>query len=89
MFFPSLVKVMKLHIPYMQPMRIIKNLNFKFFGVMVASPLPDMNYKPLYKLYSVQTIKCLDTTIIYFLIGNPFSVDCNAVLLEIGKFRAI
>ena len=56
---------------------------------MVASPLPDMNYKPLYKLYSVQTIKCLDTTIIYFLIGNPFSVDCNAVLLEIGKFRAI
>ena len=70
-------------------MRIIKNLNFKFSGVIVASPLSDMNYKPLYKLYSVQTIKCLDTTIIYFLIGNPFSVDCNAVLLEIGKFRAI
>lgn len=88
MFFPSLVNA-KLHIPYIQSMRIIKNLNFKFSGVMVASPLSDMNYKPLYKLYSVQTIKCLDTTIIYFLIGNPFSVDCNAVLLEIGKFRVI
>ena len=88
MFFPSLVNA-KTHIPYIQSMRIIKNLNFKFSGVIVASPLSDMNYKPLYKLYSVQTIKCLDTTIIYFLIGNPFSVDCNAVLLEIGKFRAI
>ena len=88
MFFPSLVNA-KLHIPYIQPMTIINNLNLKFSGVMVASPLSDMNYKPLYKLYSVQTIKCLDTTIIYFLIGNPFSVDCNAVLLEIGKFRVI
>lgn len=37
----------------MQPMRIIKNLNFKFSGVIVASPLPDMNYKAPYKLYSV------------------------------------
>lgn len=34
-------------------MTIINNLNLKFSGVMVASPLSDMNYKPPYKLYSV------------------------------------